>query len=138
LLDEDLAVVDKIEGTDAAKLTQAVHSLLSKPPTNEAHNIENSSMPSQTHTKEEESLDEKLSRLVNSSEVVLFMKGSPTHPRCGFSRQIVELLDKEGIGFASFDILDESAQDVRQGLKTKFDWVSRKFDGHGTKPSAFF
>lgn len=48
------------------------------------------------------------------------MKGSPDAPRCGFSRKIVNLLNEQGVQFASFDILQDEA--VRQGLKELNDW----------------
>jgi glutaredoxin-related protein len=44
---------------------------------------------------------------------MLFMKGSPSEPKCGFSRKLVELLQAEGVHFGSFDILTDEA--VRQG-----------------------
>ena len=48
------------------------------------------------------------------------MKGSPAAPRCGFSRQITEILSSNNIPFASFDILSDES--VRAGLKTLSDW----------------
>ena len=48
------------------------------------------------------------------------MKGSPDAPRCGFSRQIVELLQGEKVSFGTFDILTD--EEVRQGLKTFSNW----------------
>ena len=48
------------------------------------------------------------------------MKGSPDAPRCGFSRQIAELLAAEKVKFDSFDILSD--EEVRQGLKTFSNW----------------
>jgi Grx4 family monothiol glutaredoxin len=51
---------------------------------------------------------------------MLFMKGSPEQPRCGFSRQIVEILQGEKISFSTFDILTD--EEVRAGLKTYSDW----------------
>lgn len=51
---------------------------------------------------------------------MLFMKGSPDTPKCGFSRSIVELLRKGGVAFSSFDILTD--EEVRAGLKTFSDW----------------
>ena len=44
----------------------------------------------------------------------------PSAPRCGFSRQIVEMLDEEGASYDSFNILED--EEVRQGLKTYSDW----------------
>jgi Grx4 family monothiol glutaredoxin len=51
---------------------------------------------------------------------MLFMKGQPGAPRCGFSRQIVEILQTNQIPFASFDILTD--EDVRAGLKVYSEW----------------
>jgi len=117
LLDEQGEVVDKVEGMDVAKITQAVHLLVDRA---SAAGSFSEKIPENSTVVE--NLDEKLTRLVNSSEVMLFMKGTPQKPRCGFSRQVVEILEVEGVGFATFDILDENAQDVREGLKTKFSW----------------
>jgi len=49
------------------------------------------------------------------------MKGSPSAPQCGFSRQTVELLTEANISFFKFDIL-LSDDDARQGLKAYSDW----------------
>ena len=51
---------------------------------------------------------------------MLFMKGSPKSPQCGFSRQITEILKSNDIPFASFDILTDER--VRSGLKKFSDW----------------
>jgi len=53
---------------------------------------------------------------------MLFMKGNPSSPKCGFSRQTVGLLREKGVEFAWFDILSD--EDVRQGLKKVNDWPS--------------
>ena len=65
-------------------------------------------------------LEQRIKQLVNASRCVLFMKGSPTTPRCGFSRQVVELLDAGAVPYSTFDILTDDA--VRQGLKKFSDW----------------
>ena len=65
-------------------------------------------------------LHDRLERLIHADAVMLFMKGTPEKPRCGFSRQAVEILRAEEIPFGSFDILGDD--DVRQGLKTYSDW----------------
>ena len=52
--------------------------------------------------------------------MVLFMKGSPDEPRCGFSRKIVALLRDQGVQFAHFDILSDES--VRSGLKVLNNW----------------
>jgi glutaredoxin-related protein len=50
---------------------------------------------------------------MNRDKVMLFMKGSPEQPQCGFSRKIVGLLHDEKVAFDSFDILKDDS--VRQG-----------------------
>nr|XP_043619501.1 monothiol glutaredoxin-S17 [Erigeron canadensis] len=66
------------------------------------------------------SLEERLKKLVNSTPVMLFMKGSPDAPRCGFSSKVVNALNDEGVKFGSFDILSD--EEVRQGLKKFSNW----------------
>jgi Grx4 family monothiol glutaredoxin len=51
---------------------------------------------------------------------MLFMKGDPSTPKCGFSRSIVEILQTSNVQFESFDILSD--EDVRASLKTYSDW----------------
>jgi len=69
------------------------------------------SPPPTEETKEE--LHARIRTLLNQSNVVLFMKGSPDAPRCGFSRKIVALLRDKKVEFTHFDILMD--EDVRQG-----------------------
>jgi len=59
---------------------------------------------------------------MNRHKVVLFMKGNPSAPKCGFSRQIVGLLRDRGVEFAWYDILSDQA--VREELKKMNDWPS--------------
>ena len=51
---------------------------------------------------------------------MVFMKGSPNEPRCGFSRQLMGILQPIKVKFDTFDILED--EEVRQGLKTFSDW----------------
>ncbi|OIT05494.1 PREDICTED: monothiol glutaredoxin-S17 [Nicotiana attenuata] len=69
---------------------------------------------------EKVSLEDRLKSIVNSSPVMLFMKGTPDAPRCGFSSKVVNALKEEGVEFGSFDILSD--EEVRQGLKTFSNW----------------
>lgn len=63
---------------------------------------------------------EYLKKLINKAPVMVFMKGDPKAPRCGFSRQLVELLAKHEVEYETFDILQDD--EVRQGLKEYSDW----------------
>jgi Grx4 family monothiol glutaredoxin len=65
-------------------------------------------------------LEERLAKLVKRSDVMLFMKGLPSAPKCGFSRQIVDLLDETGVPYDAFNILEDD--EVRQGLKAFSNW----------------
>lgn len=65
-------------------------------------------------------MKQRLQRLITSSEVMLFIKGTPDAPQCGFSRQAVDMLRNENIPFGSFDILTNDR--LRQELKTFSDW----------------
>jgi Grx4 family monothiol glutaredoxin len=68
----------------------------------------------------QQDLNTRLSTLINSAPVMLFMKGTPTQVQCGFSRQMVDLLNKNNVTFSSFNILEDD--EVRQGLKTFSNW----------------
>lgn len=57
---------------------------------------------------------------MTSSPIMLFMKGNPDSPQCGFSRTAVGLLREEGVEFGTFDILADD--EVRQGLKKLSEW----------------
>ncbi|KAI7999373.1 Monothiol glutaredoxin-S17 [Camellia lanceoleosa] len=69
---------------------------------------------------QKETLEDRLKKLITSSPVMLFMKGTPDGPKCGFSSKVVDALRNEGVTFGSFDILTN--EEVRQGLKTFSNW----------------
>jgi Grx4 family monothiol glutaredoxin len=76
--------------------------------------------PTSSSSSNTSSLEDRLKQLIGSSKVMLFMKGSPEEPRCGFSRKIVKILKDEGFVFSTFDILTD--EEVRQGLKDYSSW----------------
>lgn len=65
----------------------------------------------------QEQLEKRMRGIMNQSKVVLFMKGSPETPRCGFSRRTVALLQDQDVEFTHFDILSD--EDVRAGKLIK-------------------
>lgn len=71
-------------------------------------------------TPSKDELHARLEGLVKAAPVMLFMKGTPSAPQCGFSRQTVSLLREKGIRYGFFNILADD--DVRQGLKEYGDW----------------
>ena len=64
--------------------------------------------------------NERISDIVNSNDVVLFMKGTPLFPQCGFSSRAVAILDHCGVAYESVDVLQD--MDIRQGIKAFSDW----------------
>jgi len=62
----------------------------------------------------------RIAEMVGKSDVVLFMKGSPLFPQCGFSSSAVGILNHLGAEFDSVDVLQD--QGVRQGIKHFSDW----------------
>lgn len=61
-----------------------------------------------------------LDKAVKDHSVLLFMKGSPTAPMCGFSAKVTQILQSHGIDFSSADVL--SSIEVREGIKKYSDW----------------
>ncbi|MFG1357445.1 Grx4 family monothiol glutaredoxin [Xanthobacter pseudotagetidis] len=57
---------------------------------------------------------------VKSTDVVLFMKGTPQFPQCGFSGQVVQILDHVGVPFKGINVLQ--SDELRQGIKEYANW----------------
>ncbi|KAF7318593.1 Glutaredoxin [Mycena chlorophos] len=114
------ALLARVSGADAKALVDAVsaHAPRSSPsPSQIASSARPASPPPRRLTPE---LETRLRGLLNKSRIVLFMKGTPDAPRCGFSRRMASLLKERGISFVAFDVLAD--EDVRQGLKILNDW----------------
>ena len=65
-------------------------------------------------------LNTRITTLINSSKVFLFMKGNPQMPQCGFSANVVGILNAMNTSFKTFDILSD--MDIRQGVKEYANW----------------
>ncbi len=63
---------------------------------------------------------EQLTDIINDNNVILFMKGNPHQPRCGFSGKVVEILKEYKVEFSYMDILED--QQVRESLPSVSDW----------------
>ena len=57
--------------------------------------------------KKEATLNDRLAGLINSHPIMVFIKGSPEAPQCGFSKKLVGIFQAEGVKFGSFDILSD-------------------------------
>ena len=62
----------------------------------------------------------RIAEAVQSADVLLFMKGTPLFPQCGFSSRAIAILDHLGVEYATVDVLQD--QGVRQGIKAYSDW----------------
>ncbi|HEX7781804.1 MAG TPA: Grx4 family monothiol glutaredoxin [Sphingobium sp.] len=62
----------------------------------------------------------RIAAIVGASDVVLFMKGTPLFPQCGFSSRAIAILEHLGVAYDSVDVLQDQA--VRQGIKEFSDW----------------
>lgn len=65
-------------------------------------------------------LQEKIKQQIGSDRIVLYMKGNPQQPLCGFSARAVQLLNACGVTFSTFDVLADA--EVRQGVKEYSNW----------------
>ena len=66
------------------------------------------------------SATQRIDALVQSNDVLLFMKGTPLFPQCGFSSRAIAILEHLGTPFETVDVLQD--QDIRQGIKEYSDW----------------
>merc|ERR1712241_66460 len=65
-------------------------------------------------------LKSRLDSLVSASDVVVFMKGVPAQPRCGFSNAVVQIMRMHGVEFSAHDVLAD--EELRQGVKDYSNW----------------
>ena len=63
---------------------------------------------------------DRIKNEVSSDDVVLFMKGTPVFPQCGFSNAVVQVLTYLGVPFKGINVLEDD--DIRQGIKEFSDW----------------
>jgi len=65
-------------------------------------------------------VQKSIGEAVKANDVLLFMKGTPTFPQCGFSSVVVQVLDYLGVEYQAVNVLEN--QDVREGIKAFSDW----------------
>src|SRR5689334_9807668 len=68
----------------------------------------------------DENTKKRIEDILGETRVVLFMKGSPNFPQCGFSARAVAILNEIGAKFSSVDVLED--EEIRQGIKTFGNW----------------
>jgi len=62
----------------------------------------------------------RIGDIVNNNDIVLFMKGTPLFPQCGFSNLATRILEHLGVDYESVDVLQD--MEIRQGIKSFSDW----------------
>lgn len=139
VLVRDSTILKELSGADPKELATSIQELSggaapangtekasASAPATAAGTAAASSAATETQSKEDDeeeseaALTARLTKLVSAAPVMLFMKGTPASPQCGFSRQLVALLRENQVRFGFFDILKDNS--VRQGLKTFSDW----------------
>ena len=68
----------------------------------------------------ETSVRETIGKTVGENDVVLYMKGTPTFPQCGFSSTVVQVFDYLGVDYAAVNVLEDP--EIRQGIKDYNNW----------------
>jgi len=71
-------------------------------------------------TELDEGVKSRIEKEISSNEVVLFMKGTPVFPQCGFSSMVSQVLSHIGVEFKGVDVLAEPT--LRDGIKSFSDW----------------
>ncbi|XP_064547625.1 glutaredoxin 3 [Drosophila montana] len=99
------SAVDRVDGVDVAAISSKSKKL--------AENASSSASTGQT-------LEDRLTALINKAPLMIFMKGDRNAPRCGFSKQLIAIVNETNLPYETFDILSD--EEVRQGLKTFSDW----------------
>ena len=67
-----------------------------------------------------QSVKDRIAKLVGDHAVLLFMKGTPLFPQCGFSSRAIAMLDRLGVEYDTVDVLQD--MEIRQGIKEFSDW----------------
>ena len=65
-------------------------------------------------------LQERIEKLIQENKIVVFMKGSKLMPQCGFSNNVVQILNTLGVPYATVDVLQD--YEIRQGIKEYSNW----------------
>lgn len=128
-------VLETVSGSSAVKVRNAIETYANESAQSGAQASEQTSaaansttaaegqagdVVSQDPEKQKEELFRRLGDLVKAAPVMLFMKGTPSEPKCGFSRQMVAILRENAVKYGFFNILADD--EVRQGLKEFADW----------------
>jgi len=113
-------VVATLAGANAVELTNLVTKHSRTSATVDAASASTSTGAASSPAESKADLDARLSKLVRAAPVMAFIKGTPDAPRCGFTKQMIALLNDKNIEYGHFDILSDNS--VREGLKVFSNW----------------
>ncbi|CAF1248727.1 unnamed protein product [Rotaria sp. Silwood1] len=105
-------LIDRVDGFNQSDLLKKIQYHISK--------IDSIPTIVETKSNTDINVENKIKNLLKSSQVILFMKGIPTDPQCGFSRQACHILDEYKIKYDYFDVLSD--QNLREQLKIYSNW----------------
>lgn len=129
--------MDRVEGANAPELSKAIAKYSKSTSTSGLNGAATTTTPSVAPpTMSPEEMNARLKELTSSSAVMAFIKGTPTAPRCQFSRQLLEILTAQNIRFSSFNILADD--EVRQAMKAFSDWPTFPQVNKKKAPEQFF
>ncbi|KAJ1921994.1 glutaredoxin [Mycoemilia scoparia] len=113
--------LDRVDGVNAARIAQLA-SKYSGASAGSAAAGDSAIRASQATLSAEvkQDLNIRLKELINRAPVMVFIKGTPSQPRCGFSKQVINILNDHSVQYGYFDILTD--EEVRQGLKEYSEW----------------
>ncbi len=86
----------------------------------QADGSHNDFAPKRKEVKADDDVQQMIAQHVKENPVMLYMKGTPSTPMCGFSAQVVAALKAEGVDFSSVNVLDYPS--IREGIKIYSDW----------------
>jgi len=75
---------------------------------------------SESEQNKNQDIKTRIENLINSAPIMLFMKGTADMPQCGFSANVVKILNHVGVSFNTFNILSD--MDIREGVKQYSSW----------------
>ena len=112
-------IASEFNGLSLVKQHQLVYSALRQELASEA--IHALALKTETPTWIMDNLTkDKIQTLIDSNPVMVFMKGTKLMPQCGFSNNVVQILNSLGVEFSTFDVLSDF--EVREGIKEFSDW----------------
>ena len=123
-------VVDRLEGYDPGALFDKAAALEGKASSGNAKTASNGVAAAAAGESGKENLHARLRQLTQQQPVMLFMKGSPDMPRCGFSRKVVDALRQEDIPFGHFDILTDEQVRLQEKLSFAVHAGTHRFVCH--------